>query len=373
MAFARTCNFACSYCNASFSTTWAKDIKTAGPYQNLVSDGARAFQQDGDWAQPYASNEENPYIQAFWKWWPELATTLQELRVTGGEPLMSPDVWKLLEYFKQHGPKNLLFSLNSNLGAGSALIDKLIDYSKHIPSFDLYTSGEAFGTQGEYIRDGLSWEHWAANVERILSEGDLRAFHVMMTINGLCLFSITDFLDFLMECKRRYGRHKPSWSVNILRFPSFMSPLTLPDHIREERRRHLAGWLANHANHPLITELEYAGLARLVDYLEVVKTPHSRVSGQESQRRDFKSFYRQYDRRRGKDFRAVFPPALVEWFDSIEETDLGYGQALVSGDATHGWKRDKDLKRLAEKEGWCLDPQDANPGSVDYKGAGGPS
>ena len=27
IAFDRTCNFACSYCNASFSTTWQKDIK----------------------------------------------------------------------------------------------------------------------------------------------------------------------------------------------------------------------------------------------------------------------------------------------------------------------------------------------------------
>ena len=37
IAFDRTCNLACSYCNASFSTTWAKDIKKNGEYKNLVS------------------------------------------------------------------------------------------------------------------------------------------------------------------------------------------------------------------------------------------------------------------------------------------------------------------------------------------------
>jgi len=40
IAFDPNCNFACSYCNASFSTTWQNDIKKNGPYQNLVSDGA---------------------------------------------------------------------------------------------------------------------------------------------------------------------------------------------------------------------------------------------------------------------------------------------------------------------------------------------
>ena len=63
IAFDRTCQLACSYCNASFSTTWAKDITKNGAYQNMVSDGAPAFQQDGAWPEPYAKDEENPYIK----------------------------------------------------------------------------------------------------------------------------------------------------------------------------------------------------------------------------------------------------------------------------------------------------------------------
>jgi hypothetical protein len=42
IAFDRVCNLGCSYCNASFSTTWAKDINKNGEYNNLVSDGAGA-------------------------------------------------------------------------------------------------------------------------------------------------------------------------------------------------------------------------------------------------------------------------------------------------------------------------------------------
>lgn len=361
IAFDRTCNFACSYCNASFSTTWGKDIKNNGPYQNLVSDGAAAFQQDGSWAQPYARGEINPYVEAFWDWWPELSKTLKELRITGGEPLMSDDVWKLFEYFKENGSNDIRFAINSNLGAKPELIEKLIKYSHYVDSFDLYTSCEAYQDQAEYIRDGLDWDCWVANIHNIVQNANLRSLHVMMTINSLCLFSITDFMDLMLEWKTRYGKHMPIWSVNLLRFPSFMSPLALPDHIKNERRAHLQAWLENKKDHPMMHEMEKEGIIRLIDYLDVVDAPHRRVSGKESMWRDFKTFYKQYDERRGKDLYKIFPKILTDWVDSIPDTELGKIQGLKDGDSTKGWHDDDELKKLAEKEGWVLNPESENP------------
>ena len=39
ISFDRTCQFACSYCNPAFSSTWVNDIRRHGPYNGLVSDG----------------------------------------------------------------------------------------------------------------------------------------------------------------------------------------------------------------------------------------------------------------------------------------------------------------------------------------------
>lgn len=366
IAFDRTCNFACSYCNASFSTTWAKDIKKNGAYQHLVSDGAAAFQHDGSWAQPYKIDEFNPYIDAFWRWWPEVSKTLRELRITGGEPLMSPDVWKLFDFF-QNNPSDINFAINSNLGAKDDLIDRLIEKSHYVKSLDLYTSCEAIGLQAEYIRDGMDWNKWLFNVEKVLKNANLKGLHVMMTINSLCLFSITDFMDLMLEWKTQYGRHFPTWSVNILRFPSFMSPLALPDHIKDERRIHLQNWLDSKRNHKMIHKMEIAGIERLIDYLETVDAPHRRVSGKMSMWRDFKTFYNQYDLRRGKSFDTVFPEIIVDWKNKLPDTILENPTALVDGDSTKGWHDDEELKKLIREEGWELNPQSANPGSPDYK------
>ena len=61
VAFDPNCNCACSYCNSSFSTRWQNDIKQNGPYQNLVSDGAGAFQHDGAHSLPYGKKNEGNY------------------------------------------------------------------------------------------------------------------------------------------------------------------------------------------------------------------------------------------------------------------------------------------------------------------------
>lgn len=336
IAFDRTCNFACSYCNASFSTTWAKDIRTNGPYQHLISDGARAYQHNGNWADAVKTGEDNPYVDAFWRWWPELSKTLKELRITGGEPLLSPEVWKLFDFFEQNGSGEMTFAINSNLGSRDELITKLIEKSKFIKNFDLYTSNESVNEQAEYIRDGLDYDRWCHNVERVIEEGNLRTFNVMMTINSLSLFTITDFMDQMLRWKETYGKYKPVWSVNILRFPSFMSPLALPDYIRHERWEHLRNWLAEKGMHPLMHEHEYDGVQRLVDYLEVVDQPHWKASEKDMQRRDFKSFYEQYDARRGKEIREAFPQ-LTNWLERIEVVEQPY-QDLVSGDAREVWE-----------------------------------
>jgi len=339
IAFDRVCNLACSYCNASFSTTWAKDIKNNGPYENLVSDGAGAFRQNGDWAQPYKDDEDNPYIQAFWKWWDNgLSESLEELRITGGEPLMSGNTWKLFDWFEAQD-SDMRFAINSNLIAKKDIVDKLITKAQNIKNFHIYTSCEAVGEQAEYIRDGLDYKLWLNNVKRIITETDAET-NIMMTINSLCLFSITEFLDEVYNLKEIKGSKNPNVSLNLLRFPSFQSPLALPNHIKDFCHNKLSAWYQEAKQRPLWHEFELANIERLIDYLVTVDAPHRRTSNPITLWRDFKTFYKQYDQRRGKSI-YVFPNILTDWLDSIPDTDIA-------------------IKELADKEGWVLNPDPKN-------------
>ena len=317
ISFDRTCQLACSYCNPAFSSTWVKDIRNNGPYINLVSDGRNHFTHDHASAQLYRYGESNPYVEAFFRWWEtDLHKTLRELRITGGEPLMSGYTWQLIDWFKQNrGKSQTRLAINSNLAMDPSKLEELLAATEGI-ELDIYTSNESMGPHAEYIRDGLDWEQWCSNMTLLMQSKRLRGLHNMATINALCLGTLPSFLTMLLEWKSRHGANFPNFTLNILRFPSFQSPLVLPDEIRMKHKLELERWLANYRNHSQLHQHEINHVQRLIDYLDVVKTPHSDAFDMPRLHNDFKKFYQQYDQRRGKDFGLAFP-GLKSWYDSL--------------------------------------------------------
>ena len=314
IAFDRTCQFACSYCNPAFSSTWVRDIRVNGAYRGLVSDGRNHFTHTHDSSQLYSFNETNPYVEAFFQWWEtDLHRSLQELRITGGEPFMSGHTWKLIEWFRTNqGRSRTRLAINSNLGA-EIDIDRLINSVQGM-AVEIYTSQEATGSAAEYIRDGLDYPAWQANVIRLLDAGI--TVHCMCTINALCLETLPDHLNYLVSLKKKYGKEKINFTLNILRFPSFQSALVLPDDLRTQFRDQLVEFLVLHKEHSYLHEHEINHTQRLIDYLDVVKTPHSEAFELPKLLNDFRKFYTQYDQRRGKDFAQSFT-RLSSWYNSL--------------------------------------------------------
>jgi organic radical activating enzyme len=314
IAFDRTCQFACSYCNPAFSSTWAKDIKNAGQYRDLVTDGRGHYSHAHEGSQRYGFNEVNPYAEAFFAWWEQgLHKDLRELRLTGGEPLMSGHTWKLLDWFNENKPSCAL-AINTNLGIDKNKLNEFLDKTEDIPHLEIYTSNEAVGHKAEYIRDGLDVIQWTANLVRVANAPQIKAVHVMCTINALCLSSLSKFLHGMITV-RRTARAEMSFTLNILRFPSFQSPLVLPLEARQKCVDDLDKLLLT--VNDLISDMEHEHIARLMRYLITAESPHEGASPMPELEKDFKRFYMQYDARRGKDFAKTFPE-FKDWYDSIQ-------------------------------------------------------
>jgi len=285
IAFDRTCNFACTYCNPQFSSTWANNIKQQGPYTGLQSDGRNHFTHTHDSAEPYKKDEFNPYVEAFYKWWEtDLHQSLDELRITGGEPMMSPNLWRLLDWIETQGDKmnpNMRIAINSNLGAKQSIIDRFKTKLKGFKNFHLYTSCEATFEQAEYIRDGLDYSDWFSRVLHMMVDKVPSEIHNMATINALCLESLPEFLEKMIWFKNASKVYGPTinFTLNILRFPSFQSPLVLPDDLRDKFKGDLEKFLTN--NNKWLEGMEIDQTQRLIDYLDVVKTPHAGAATQE--------------------------------------------------------------------------------------------
>lgn len=310
ISFDNLCNLNCSYCNAEFSTTWATDIKTNGPYQGLKTPGGGTFQNAGEHANPFGlKNVENPYVEAFFKWFHSgLKDSLQELRVTGGEPSRSPWFWKLMDECKD---TNFKFAVNSNLVMDHTKLEQLIESSKKFKEFDLYTSCEAYGEQAEFVRNGLNYNLWRNNLVSFAERGQYKMIHVMMTISALSIWSVTEFMDDMLSLRKQFGGHQFHMSVNLLRFPSFQSLNILPQELKLQQADKINTWLSTAQG---LSPFERNQIERLITYLQSVDRSQEDTDSLEDKVNDFVNFTQQYASRNNKSI-DVFPKEFVEWIN----------------------------------------------------------
>lgn len=313
VSFSNACNFKCSYCSPEISSKWLEEIKQFGPYPTTGSSHDLEWLKQGG-RYPYKHSEPNPYVHAFWKWFPEAYKHLKVFRITGGEPLMSKDTWKVLEYIKQNPKADLEVAINSNLCVEDKLIDKLIVYLNElrevVGNVRLFTSLESTGEQAEYSRFGLDYEKWKSNMDRVLTETKVR-ITIMTTINILSLPTMTDFIELIMQYRTKYNEkaslNRVPISFNFLRWPAHLDVKILP----ESMRKNYSNQILQLANKYLIPDVgndvarvyleEFDQIKRFCDYL--ITNP----GDVNKQQKDFVKFINEYDRRRLLSFEEVFP------------------------------------------------------------------
>jgi len=323
ISFGNECNFKCGYCHPKHSSSYHKEIKDHGPYTMVKN-----HRNDIDWFQVY-EEETNPYVDAWWRWWPSVRKTLTILRITGGEPLLQKSTWKLLEDLENNPLPELELNINSNLGVKPILVDRLIDKvnnliaNKKIKSFKLFTSIDTWGTPAEYIRTGLDLELWERNFHEFMSRTDL-TITFMITFNILSVTSFQSLLEKILEWRNVYntfkedGMHRLRFDTPYLKEPLQYDMLILPkDEFMKYMNAHLSFIQSNlnADNLSKFTSLEYEKFRRVVDYMET--TVYSDEKLKEG-RKDFYNWFTEYDRRRNTDFVATFPE-LADFFNKCRD------------------------------------------------------
>ena len=315
VAFESTCNFKCIYCSPESSTRWQEEVETHGP---IEMEGYKLH--DLDWLKqvgklPIHRKDHNPYIDAFWEWWPELYPKLHTFRITGGEPLLSKHTWKVLDYIKDNPNPNLTLAINSNLNVPDKLVEKLVSYineiGPNIKTFDVYTSLECTGKHAEYSRFGMKYDEFISNCKYLLDNtSDSTRLHFMTTINLLSAPSFLQFLELISKFRTDYHtflhQYRVRTHLSYLRWPKCLT-LTLLS--REDREKYAKLWkeyvqenalTANLLPHETFYMEEVDQVNRLVDYMLSTDEP-------ENMYRDFRRYIKSCDHRRKTNFLETYP------------------------------------------------------------------
>jgi organic radical activating enzyme len=306
VSFSHACNFKCSYCSPHISSKWMEEIEKFGGYPTTLNYNnlEHTIHQN---KMPIPIKEFNPYVEAFWKWWPDIYSTLHTFRITGGEPLMSKDTFKVLDYIIENPNPNLELAINSNCVLPDKLFDKFIEKikiiqdNKCVKTFTLYTSAEAYGAKAEYIRHGMDYDIWLDNCHKFLAEIPSANFSIMSTYNALSVTSYMEFLKDVLIMKLKHHVEDRSISLDIpyLDNPKWMSVRILPVEYKEQLLKQVKFIRDNHCNGLGFQDWEADKLDR-IQYL-------IKEDAELTHQKDFALFFEEHDKRRNTDFLATFP------------------------------------------------------------------
>ena len=253
--------------------------------------------------------EDNPYVDKFWKWLPDAYPHLQTIRLTGGEPLLDENTFKLLQYVKDN-PKELSFEISTNLMVTDRRVSNYINLVKGLPGQKCYVSVDTWGEQAEWIRTGLKIEQFEHNLHRVLGNGI--KVGIMCTFNLLSIPNFEEWVFKMAELKQQYP------GLLTVDVPQMVEPLHLTTRIADKK-------LINMLDKAYKSMLTYSHLFE--DY-EISKfkrtiawTKANLMKGEELERnrKDFVKFANEKDRRRGTNFLETFPE-LKEFYNDTSTT-----------------------------------------------------
>lgn len=302
VVFDSTCNLSCSYCDSGQSSTWANHVNRnplilETDYRNLYSKVH---------VQPGTVNEV--YNTAWRKWFREIRDELQDIKISGGEPLLSKNFWNFMSDISELSHMN--FSINSNFSVRPDLIDKLVEYEHNFAQFKVSASIDATGDIAEYTRQGLDYELFLDNCNRYLNSTDSAVLKIQSTVNALSIFGLTDKIDLNIELRKKYGNRIRPFYTTMVRFPEFQSMHILPDSIRTTLITKLKAWYQK--NSQLLLPVEQDLFNKILAYL-TEKPAMLQDMNIEKLQQDFRTFIKYYDEYSTKKFADVFPQQFVDW------------------------------------------------------------
>jgi hypothetical protein len=210
------CDLKCTYCGPDFSTAWVADVTRHGP-----------FPMAPDQVSPPSAPEG--FREMFWDWFADSLPEVEYIQFNGGEPLIQPEFYAVVRKIMAE-PVRLQLGVISNLNTPAASLEsfrRLLPGLLEKHSFRLGVSQDSIGARAEFIRQGLRWSRFDANLRALLREFPTLEVQVAPTMSALNVTSVHMLLRYLDELGGEFGPRillRPS----VVMWPEYLAPWALP-------------------------------------------------------------------------------------------------------------------------------------------------
>ena len=231
------CNLKCRMCHPADSTQWARDWP-------LIAD----MQKHNEWT--YDSVEkynlvENPYIcewenhPSFFEDLQELAGKLDTIWFAGGEPLIDPMHYKILDSLKDKG-SNIRLQYATNLTKINFRGKSIIDYWRNFKGVLAGISFDGVGDVFNYIRTNADFDSVVANIKTVKNIAEKESLDIGLiaacTFQAYNIFDLPAIFNFVTDNKIWIHTHR-------VMYPRFLSCQVLPQKLKRMVSENISQYL----------------------------------------------------------------------------------------------------------------------------------
>ena len=232
--FSNLCNFKCRSCGPRYSSAWVPDAKKMG----------WITEQEKVW---HIKETEKVTNIDF------LRTSVDKVRsiyFAGGEPLMMPEHWQILDMLVEAKRFDVKIQYNTNMSLLGYNKKKALDYwtQWNFGMIEIWPSIDEIGDRAELIRSGTVWSKVEANLKEVAKYPNI-IMRPGLTIGAWNVFRLPEIIEELINlgCIKKHEFMKyDNWFINLLETPVHYHVSIWPDKQRQIIIDHLKEWIVEY-------------------------------------------------------------------------------------------------------------------------------
>ena len=290
------CQLKCIMCSPHDSSSWIKEWKAQYPKYKTIE-----LKQDQGWNIDfdYTWYQKGEFLSSL----RTQAHNIKELYFAGGEPLLIPEHYKILEFMVETGnAQNCVLRYNSN---GMELPEKLFELWKHFKQVKFNFSVDSFGERNDYIRYPSKWENVVANLERLDDTPDNIIVNIACAVQLLNVSSVPELANWKISKNFKKINLPPHGAgiigTHLVYLPDYLNVRVLPKEIKGQVAKRIEYFCAKHMGYKDFATDPY-GAKRwmgLIKYMNSADWTHKIPT--------LLDYLETTDAQRGTNYRDVFP------------------------------------------------------------------
>lgn len=244
--FSNICNFKCRMCGHGLSSSWWEETYHKKNLVKILDS-------------KYYGVDLMTYVDEF-------IDTVEEIYFAGGEPLMMPEHYVILDKLIERKRFNVRLRYNTNLSTLKYKNYDLIEIWKKFDKVDIFASIDGIEENAEYTRSGTDWQRVEYNLQKLIElSHSTPSINLLIgpTIHILNVFHFPALVNKLLKMNVHPGK----FVVSNLLWPDHLKIALLPNNLKDQLKLEYAKQLETINNLQIrgIVEEKYKSILYFLD------------------------------------------------------------------------------------------------------------